>query len=113
MYANDDYFTKWMEKIYGEIREVTKYFKALNGEKEIFGENEKLLDNQNLKIILNVSDRTLQRYRSAGVLPFFKRGQKIHYKASDVRDFVFKNGDYWDKKRFEDEMKAKEDRCES
>ena len=48
----------------------------MNGEKEIFGEDEKQLDNKNLKMILNVSDRTLQRYRSEGVLPFFKRGQK-------------------------------------
>ena len=106
MYANDDYFTKWMEKLDGRLREILKNQKALNGEKEIFGEEEKLLDNQNLKIILKVSDRTLQRYRSTGVLPFFKRGQKIHYKASDVKEFVYKSGDYWDKKRFEDSTKT-------
>ena len=105
MYANDDYFTKWMEKLYGELREITKYFKAMNGEKEIFGEDEKLLNNEKLSKILNVSYRTLQRYRSTGVLPFFKRGQIIHYKASDVKEFVYKSGDYWDKKRFEDETK--------
>ena len=105
MYANDDYFTEWMKKLYDGQREILRNQKALNGEKEIFGEDEKLLDNQNLKIILNVSDRTLQRYRSTGALPFFKRGQKIYYKASDVREFVFKNGDYWNKKDFENAMK--------
>ena len=109
MYANDDYFTKWMEKLYNGQREILRNQKALNGEREIFGEDEKLLDNQNFKKILNVSYRTLQRYRSEGILPFFKRGQKIHYKASDIKEFVYKSGDYWDKKRFEDETKAKED----
>jgi len=108
MFVNDNHFDEWMKKLYGEVREVTKYFKAMNGEKEIFGEDEKLLDNEKLSKILNVSYRTLQRYRSTGVLPFFKRGQIIHYKASDVKEFVYKSGDYWDKKRFEDAVKAKE-----
>ena len=105
MYVNDDYFEKCMQKLHGELREITKYFKALNGEKEVFGEDEKLLDNQNLSQILNVSYRTLQRYRSEGLLPFFKRGQKIYYKASDVRVFVYENGDHWDKRRLENGTK--------
>jgi len=38
-------------------------------------------------------------------LPFLKRGQKIYYKASDVREFVYNNGDHWDKKRLENGTK--------
>jgi len=105
MYVNNDYFTEWMKKLDGRLREICKYFKALTGEREILGEGEKLLDNQDLSQILKVSGRTLQRYRSTGVLPFIKRGQKIHYKASDVRGFIHSNGNYWDKKRFEEETK--------
>ena len=39
----------------------------------------------------NVNHRTLQRYRDNGLLPFFKIGQKVYYRTSDVRDFVFKH----------------------
>jgi hypothetical protein len=34
-------------------------------------------------------------------LPFLKCGQKIYYKTSDVRAFVYANGDYWSKKAFD------------
>jgi hypothetical protein len=76
---------------------------------EVFCENEKPLDNQNLCQMLHISPRTLQRYRSEGMPPFFKRGQKIYYKTSDVRAFVYKNGDHWDKKAFDDATKAKDE----
>jgi hypothetical protein len=60
--------------------------------------------------LLHVSHRTLQRYRSDGSLPFHKHGQKIYYKLSDVRNFVYKNGDPWDKKEFENATQTKEDK---
>jgi hypothetical protein len=50
----------------------------------------------------------LQRYRTDGLLPFLKRGQKIYYRASDVREFVNRGDfDHWDKKAFEDGLQAK------
>jgi hypothetical protein len=107
MYVNDDYFNKWMEKLYGRICDIFKVINASTGANEVFGENEKPLDNQNLCLMLHISPRTLQRYRSEGLLPFFKRGQEIYYKTSDVRAFVYKNGDLWDKKKFEESTKAK------
>jgi len=91
MFVNDEYFDKKMQQILDEVREVRKYQKAQNGEKEVFGEGEKIMDNQDLCQMLHVSQRTLNRYRKSGSLPFFKRGQKIHYKASDVKKFVFEN----------------------
>jgi hypothetical protein len=58
--------------------------------------------------MLHVSHRTLQRYRTDGLLPFLKRGQKIYYKASDVREFVNRNGfDHWDRKRIEEGIQTK------
>ena len=104
MYINEERCEKCMKLLRGEVHEILKHIKAQKGEKEVFGEGEKLLDNQDLCLMLNVSSRTLQRYRSDGVLPFFKRGQKIHYKASAVREFVDRGKfDYWVKKRFDDE----------
>jgi hypothetical protein len=110
MYTNDDYFEKWMQKLYGEVRDMSKYLKAFHGAKEVFGENELHLDNQDLCQMLHVSHRTLQRYRTDGLLPFLKRGQKIYYKASDVREFVNRNDfDHWDRKSIEDGIRTKKD----
>ena len=71
MYVNDEYFDKKMKEILDEVREVRKYQKAQNGEKEVFGEGEKLMDNQDLCRMLHVSQRTLNRYRKSSSLPFF------------------------------------------
>lgn len=108
MYANDEHFEKWMQKLYSEVRDISGYLKASYGAKEVFGENEQHLDNQDLCRMLHVSHRTLQRYRTDGLLPFLKRGQKIYYKASDVREFVNRNDfDHWDRKSVEDGIQTK------
>jgi len=90
-----------MEKLSKKLSEIGKDLKSLVNTNEVFDKEDKPLDNQDVSLLLNVSHRTLQRYRSEGLLPFFKLGQKIYYKTSDVREFVYKNGDHWDKKRFE------------
>jgi hypothetical protein len=47
-------------------------------------DGETLLDNQDVCIMLNVSKRTLQRYRSSGELPFKQIKRKTYYLDSDV-----------------------------
>lgn len=54
--------------------------KHLNGER--------LYDNQDLCIMLQVSKRSLQRYRSIGILPYLMLRQKTYYKESDVKRFL-------------------------
>jgi hypothetical protein len=108
MFVNDNYFTEWMEKLSKKLSEIGKDLKSLVNTNEVFDNGEKPLDNQDLCLMLHVSPRTLQRYRSEGLLPFSKRGQKIYYKTSDVREFVFRNGDYWDKKALEDAAAKKD-----
>ena len=68
-----------------EKEKEQKERRAFNGEL--------LLDNTDLCIMLNVSKRTLQRYRSLGWLPFKRIDQKTYYLESDVEKFI--------KKRFE------------
>ena len=46
--------------------------------------NEKLLDNQDLCLLFQISPRSLQRYRSLGVLPYKRLGQKTYYTEEDV-----------------------------
>jgi len=107
MYVNDNHFNEWMEKIFKKMTEMGKDLKLLVNTKDVFDKDDKPLDNQDVSLLLNVSHRTLQRYRTEGLLPFFKLGQKIYYKTSDVREFVYKNGDRWDMKRFDDKMPGK------
>jgi DNA-binding transcriptional MerR regulator len=110
MYTNDDYFEKWMQKLYSEIRDISGYLKVPHGAKVIFGENELHLDNQDLCRMLRVSHRTLQHYRTDDLLSFLKRGQKIYYKASDVREFVNRNNfDHRDRKSVEDRIQRKKE----
>jgi hypothetical protein len=108
MYVNDNHFDGWMEKLSKKLSEIGKDLKAFVNTNQVFDKDEKLLDNQDLCLTLHVSPRTLQRYRTEGGLPFLKRGQKIYYKAADVRDFVYSQGDYWKRKAFEDATKGGE-----
>ena len=38
--------------------------------------------------LLRLSTRTLQEYRNAGILPFYKIGGKILYKQSDIQTML-------------------------
>jgi DNA-binding transcriptional MerR regulator len=49
---------------------------------------ELLLDNTDLCMMLNVSKRTLQRYRSLGWLPYKRIDQKTYYLESEVAKFI-------------------------
>jgi len=109
MYIEDDNFEKWMLKLAGMINEVGKDLKSFTNTNDVFGKDEKMLDNQDLCFMLHISKRTLQRYRSEGGLPYMRYGQKIYYKASDVKEFVNKNCDYWDRKSFGDASETEQD----
>jgi len=98
MYLNNDDFERWMERLSKKLDAIGKDLKTIVNTNEVFGEDEKLLDNQDLCLTLHISKRTLQRYRTEYGLPYLKHGQKIYYKTSDVREFIFSRGDYWDKK---------------
>lgn len=49
---------------------------------------EKLLDNYDVCQMLNISKRTLQRYRSLGDLPYQMIYHKTLYKEKDVLEFI-------------------------
>ena len=66
MYINNEDFEKWMEKLSKKLNEIGQDLKSLINTSEVFDEDEKLLDNQDLAFLLKVSKRTLQRYRASG-----------------------------------------------
>ena len=106
MYINNDEFEKWATRLSKEIGEIGKALNSLINTSDVFDKDDKPLDNQDVSLALNVSYRTLQRYRDNGLLPFFKIGKKVYYKTSDVRAFVFKYQQQADSQIAETEMKG-------
>ncbi len=94
MYINNEDFEKWMEKLSKKLNDIGQDLKSLINTSDVFNEDEKILDNQDLAFLLKVSYRTLQRYRTAGKIPYFMIGHKTYYRANNVRNFVRKHMDF-------------------
>ena len=88
MFIEREYLETWMQRIMERFDRLEKGV-AKPPEKERHKFNgELLLDNQDLCMMLNVSKRSLQRYRSLGWLPFQRIDQKTYYLESDVEKFI-------------------------
>jgi DNA-binding transcriptional MerR regulator len=88
MFIEKEYLDKWLQKIMERFDSLEKKI-SKPPEKERHSYNgELLLDNQDLCMMLNVSKRTLQRYRSLGWLPFKRIDQKTYYLESEVEKFI-------------------------
>lgn len=92
MYLDNEDFLSWMEKLSSKLTEIGQDIKTMMNTSDILEDNEKILDNQDLCFLFKVSKRTLQRYRDKGILPYFKVGERVYYKASDIREFVKRYG---------------------
>ena len=82
MYIDNENFDKWMERLSKKLSEIGQDLKSLINTDNVLGENDKILDNQDLAFLLKVSFRTLQRYRTSGKLPYFTISHKTYYRAS-------------------------------
>jgi hypothetical protein len=83
MEIDEQKFDTAMYSVLGRLDDILSCVKAkniLNGER--------LYDNQDLCFMLKLSKRSLQRYRSLGVLKYIQIGQKTLYYESDVKKFV-------------------------
>lgn len=90
MYISKEDFEAWMERIMYRFDKQDKTLDKMSKQRNML-DGELLLDNQDLGMLLNVSKRTLQRYRSSGELPFQTLYQKTFYKESDVHKFIREN----------------------
>jgi hypothetical protein len=97
-------FRSWMERIMTSFALLKEHINELQrGITRI--DEEELLDNQDVLQMLKISNRSLQRYRSVGALPYYSIIGKIYYKLSDVQAFI--------RERFNEKGKSKEKRRES
>lgn len=68
MYIDNDNFEKWMQRLVKHFERLEKLFQE-DGENIQLVDGEKLLDNYDVCKLLNISKRTLQRYRDSKDLP--------------------------------------------
>jgi hypothetical protein len=96
MFLEKDNFENWMKRIMERFDRLEKSMAKPPEKERRRYKGELLLDNQDLCIMLNVSKRTLQRYRSLGWLPYQQIDQKIYYLEKEVETFI---NEYFSKRR--------------
>lgn len=94
MNINNTELGQWMEGMFEKLDDICQDLRSLIGNMNIFAEDDKLLDNQDLAFLLKVSKRTLQRYRSEKKLTYFMIGHKTLYRVRDVKEFIKKCESY-------------------
>ncbi|MDR0231981.1 MAG: helix-turn-helix domain-containing protein [Dysgonamonadaceae bacterium] len=55
-------------------------------------EGDKLLDNQDLCLLLGITKRSLARYRQKKLIRYYQIDRKTYYKASEVQEFLKTRG---------------------
>ena len=80
----------WFDRLTARFDRIDRHLEKM-AIKEKLLEGERLLDNQDVCQMLNVSKRTLQRYRSSGELPYQMLYHKTFYRESDVEAFIKSN----------------------
>lgn len=80
-------FVAWMQRILERIDLLGDNIDTLKNKRNSI-DGEELLDNQDLLQMLKISNRSLQRYRSLGKLPYYTISGKLYYKLSDVHQFI-------------------------
>jgi hypothetical protein len=78
----------WMKRIMERFDRLEDRFAKPPERERPLLDGELLLDNQDLCMMLNVSKRSLQRYRSLKWLPFHRIDQKTFYLQSEVETFI-------------------------
>ena len=71
--------------------EVDKKLDRLNKVKDAM-DGDQLLDNHDLCQLLNVTKRSLARYRQKKLIRYYQIDRKTYYKASEVREFLKTRG---------------------
>lgn len=80
-------FIAWMERILERLDLLKEHIDESKRSRNSI-DGEELLDNQDLLQMLKISNRSLQRYRSTGKLPYYTISGKLYYKLSDVHQFI-------------------------
>ena len=83
-------FENWMQKVMERLDRQDEMLLSMqpSGKAPNPMDGIRLFDNQDLCMLLQISKRTLQRYRSIGALPYKTLGKKTYYSETDVLTFL-------------------------
>lgn len=82
-----EFIRNWFEQFMARFDRLDGFIEIMSRRHNVVN-GERLLDNQDLCKLLNVSKRTLQRYRSIGAISYQSIYHKTYYKESDVEKFI-------------------------
>ena len=80
-----EFISRNMEEVVQDGEKVLKMKDEAKGTALL---EEDTMDNQDVCMLLHVSKRTLQRYRSDGLLPYRMHRHKTYYRRADVELFI-------------------------
>ena len=86
-------FENWMQKVMERLDRQDEMLLSMqpSGKAPNPMDGIRLFDNQDLCMLLQISKRTLQRYRNNRVLPFILLGGKVLYPESGLRELLEAN----------------------
>jgi hypothetical protein len=74
-----------IEKFIEKLNDIEQRLKKIQFNNDVF------LDNQEFLEVMNISKRTAQTWRDAGIISFSQVGNKIYYRVSDINELLNKN----------------------
>ena len=95
-------FESWMQKLMERLDRQDELLLSLqpSGKTPNPMERIRMFDNQDLCMLLQISKRTLQRYRSIGALPYKTLGKKTYYSEGGRADVPFRTRKGLQKRRY-------------
>ena len=78
------FFMSRFDRIEKKLDRLTQIKDAMDGDK--------LLDNQDMCLLLGITKRSLARYRHKKIIPYYQGDRKTYYKASEVQEFLKNRG---------------------
>ncbi len=91
MYVDGEVIEKMIVTILEGFERIERKLDRMNRLKDCF-DGDELLDNVDLCKLLNVTDRTLARYRSKKLIKYYIIDRRIYYRSSEVREFMKAQG---------------------
>ena len=80
-------FEAYMERLLEQVEKVVGALDKKNKKPQNYLNGERLYDNQDVCLLLNISKRTLQRYRDNG-LKYYTILHKSYYREKDLHEFI-------------------------
>ena len=105
MELDREVFEKYMKAVTERLSRQEKMIQILiddlkerNKEGRLYIRGERMYDSIEIRKILLMGKRTLQRYRSSGQLPYMKLRRTCYYRESDVVRLLEEDGKYFDQR---------------